>query len=146
MWKKLVGLNHGFQNQRQLRSLNVSLTRDDVMGESMYNHMLSTSLLICKHKALARVWRRTSCIPRRIQKQRRRPDGRYRAKTWRWLPVHTDIACVIPFWRTGRRPRTLLHWLRQRQHLMQAWTIVRKAGYVPESVSLGTAFGMMLVR
>ncbi|MCW0468895.1 arginine--tRNA ligase [Vibrio chagasii] len=34
---------------------------------------------------------------------------------------------------------------RQHQHLMQAWTIVRKAGYIPESVSLEHhAFGMML--
>jgi len=34
---------------------------------------------------------------------------------------------------------------RQHQHLMQAWTIARKAGYVPEQVSLEhEAFGMML--
>ncbi|MGL5992129.1 MAG: arginine--tRNA ligase, partial [Aeromonas sobria] len=34
---------------------------------------------------------------------------------------------------------------RQHQHLMQAWTITRKAGYVPESVPLEHhAFGMML--
>ncbi len=34
---------------------------------------------------------------------------------------------------------------RQHQHLMQAWAIVRKAGYVPESVPLEHhMFGMML--
>jgi hypothetical protein len=34
---------------------------------------------------------------------------------------------------------------RQHQHLMQAWTIVRKAGYVPDSVPLEHhMFGMML--
>ncbi|MGU0160458.1 arginine--tRNA ligase domain-containing protein [Escherichia coli] len=34
---------------------------------------------------------------------------------------------------------------RQHQHLMQAWAIVRKAGYVPESYRLEHhMFGMML--
>ncbi|MBO8059092.1 arginine--tRNA ligase, partial [Klebsiella pneumoniae] len=34
---------------------------------------------------------------------------------------------------------------RQHQHLMQAWTIVRKAGYIPESMTLEHhMFGMML--
>ncbi|VEC80292.1 arginyl-tRNA synthetase [Raoultella ornithinolytica] len=45
----------------------------------------------------------------------------------------------------ARRPGALLHRFPSAPALMQAWTIVRKAGYVPESVPLEHhMFGMML--
>ncbi len=49
MWKKLVDVTM-IQNQRNYDRLNVSLTRDDVMGESMYNDMLPGIVLTSKKK------------------------------------------------------------------------------------------------
>ena len=49
MWKKLVDVTM-IQNQRNYDRLNVSLTRDDVMGESMYNDMLSVIVADLKRK------------------------------------------------------------------------------------------------
>ena len=92
MWRKLVDITMS-QNQITYDRLNVTLTRDDVMGESLYNPMLP----------------------------------KYRYET-----LHAD---------------RVLYYIdsRQHQHLMQAWTIVRKAGYVPDSVPLEHhMFGMML--
>ncbi len=40
------------QNQRNYDRLNVSLTRDDVMGESMYNHMLPGIVADLKEQVL----------------------------------------------------------------------------------------------
>lgn len=39
MWRKLVDITMS-QNQLTYNRLNVTLTRDDVMGESLYNPML----------------------------------------------------------------------------------------------------------
>ena len=69
----------------------------------------------------------------------RKKDGGY-------LYTTTDIACAKYRVETLGADR-VLYFIdsRQHQHLMQAWTIARKAGYVPEQVSLEhAAFGMML--
>lgn len=63
-----------------------------------------------------------------------------------YLYTTTDIACAKYRYETLHADR-VLYFIdsRQHQHLMQAWTIVRKAGYVPESVPLEHhMFGMML--
>jgi len=63
-----------------------------------------------------------------------------------YLYTTTDIACAKYRYETLKADRVLYYIdSRQHQHLQQAWTIVRKAGYVPESVPLEHhAFGMML--
>ena len=53
MWKKLVDVTM-VQNQRNYDRLNVSLTRNDVMGESMYNHMLSNIVADLQAQGLAK--------------------------------------------------------------------------------------------
>ena len=66
--------------------------------------------------------------------------------TLRFLYTTTDIACAKYRYETLGANR-VLYFIdsRQHQHLMQAWTIVRKAGYIPENVTLEHhAFGMML--
>ncbi|HCH01636.1 MAG TPA: arginine--tRNA ligase [Vibrio sp.] len=147
MWKKLVDVTM-IQNQRNYDRLNVSLTRNDVMGESMYNDMLSIIVADLKEKGLAvesegaqvvflDEYKNKDGEPMGVIVQKR--DGGY-------LYTTTDIACAKYRYETLGADR-VLYFIdsRQHQHLMQAWTIVRKAGYVPESVSLEHhAFGMML--
>jgi arginyl-tRNA synthetase len=63
-----------------------------------------------------------------------------------FLYTTTDIACAKYRYQELGADR-VLYFIdsRQHQHLMQAWSIVRKAGYVPEEVPLEHhAFGMML--
>ncbi|MCF7354417.1 arginine--tRNA ligase [Vibrio sp. CK2-1] len=147
MWKKLVDVTM-IQNQRNYDRLNVSLSRDNVMGESMYNDMLPTIVADLKAQGLAveddgaqvvflDEYKNKDGEPMGVIVQKR--DGGY-------LYTTTDIACAKYRYETLGADR-VLYFIdsRQHQHLMQAWTIVRKAGYVPESVSLEHhAFGMML--
>ena len=52
MWRKLVDITMS-QNQLTYNRLNVTLTRDDVMGESLYNPMLPGIVADLKAKNLA---------------------------------------------------------------------------------------------
>ncbi|SJL82386.1 arginine--tRNA ligase [Vibrio palustris] len=147
MWKKLVDVTM-IQNQRNYDRLNVSLSRDNVMGESMYNNMLSDIVADLKEQGLAQEsdgaqvvyldeYKNKDGDPMGVIVQKR--DGGF-------LYTTTDIACAKYRYETLNADR-VLYFIdsRQHQHLQQAWTIVRKAGYVPESVSLEHhAFGMML--
>jgi arginyl-tRNA synthetase len=147
MWKKLVDVTM-IQNQRNYDRLNVSLTRDDVMGESMYNDMLPGIVADLKEKGIAQEddgaqvvfldeYKNKDGDPMGVIIQKR--DGGF-------LYTTTDIACAKYRYETLGANR-VLYFIdsRQHQHLMQAWTIVRKAGYVPEEVTLEHhAFGMML--
>ncbi|WP_417879206.1 arginine--tRNA ligase [Vibrio sp.] len=147
MWKKLVDVTM-IQNQRNYDRLNVSLSRDNVMGESMYNDMLPAIVADLKAQGLAveddgaqvvflNEYKNKDGEPMGVIVQKR--DGGY-------LYTTTDIACAKYRYETLGADR-VLYFIdsRQHQHLMQAWTIVHKAGYVPESVSLEHhAFGMML--
>lgn len=147
MWKKLVDVTM-VQNQRNYDRLNVSLTRDNVMGESMYNSMLAPIVADLQKQGLAvesdgaqvvylDEYKNKDGEPMGVIVQKR--DGGF-------LYTTTDIACAKYRFEELNADR-ILYFIdsRQHQHLMQAWTIVRKAGYVPESVSLEHhAFGMML--
>ncbi|GAA5646556.1 arginine--tRNA ligase [Vibrio proteolyticus] len=147
MWKKLVDVTME-QNQRNYDRLNVSLTRANVMGESMYNDMLPGIVADLKEKGLAQEddgaqvvfldeYKNKDGEPMGVIIQKR--DGGF-------LYTTTDIACAKYRYETLGADR-VLYFIdsRQHQHLMQAWTIVRKAGYVPDEVTLEHhAFGMML--
>ncbi|KII75483.1 arginine--tRNA ligase [Vibrio renipiscarius] len=147
MWKKLVDVTM-IQNQRNYDRLNVSLSRDDVMGESMYNDMLPKIVADLKAQGLAvesdgaqvvflDEYKNKDGDPMGVIVQKR--DGGY-------LYTTTDIACAKYRYEQLNADR-VLYFIdsRQHQHLMQAWTIVRKAGYVPDTMSLEHhAFGMML--
>ncbi|KJF98924.1 arginine--tRNA ligase [Photobacterium leiognathi] len=146
-WKQLVEITLK-QNQRNYDRLNVSLTDDNVMGESMYNDMLPGVVADLKEKGLAvesdgatvvylDEYKNKDGEPMGVIIQKR--DGGY-------LYTTTDIACAKYRYEKLHADR-VLYFIdsRQHQHLMMAWEIVRKAGYVPESVSLEHhAFGMML--
>ncbi|EGX2414918.1 arginine--tRNA ligase [Salmonella enterica] len=147
MWRKLVDITMT-QNQITYDRLNVTLTRDDVMGESLYNPMLPGIVADLKAKGLAVESKGATVVfldefknkegdPMGVIIQKK--DGGY-------LYTTTDIACAKYRYETLHADRVLYYIdSRQHQHLMQAWTIVRKAGYVPDSVPLEHhMFGMML--
>ncbi|MEQ4583068.1 MAG: arginine--tRNA ligase, partial [Pantoea agglomerans] len=147
MWKKLVDITMS-QNQKIYDRMNVTLTRNDVMGESLYNDMLPGIVSDLKQKGLAvESEGATVVFLDEFQNKEGEPMGVIiQKKDGGYLYTTTDIACAKYRYETLKADRVLYYIdSRQHQHLVQAWTIVRKAGYVPESVPLEHhAFGMML--
>lgn len=147
MWRKLVDITMA-QNLAIYQRLNVTLSEKDVMGESLYNSMLPEIVSDLRAKGLAVEDQGAIVVyldeftnkegePMGVIIQKK--DGGY-------LYATTDIACAKYRYEKFAADRILYYTdSRQHQHLMQAWTIVRKAGYVPDSVSLEHhMFGMML--
>ncbi|EJS8836754.1 arginine--tRNA ligase [Salmonella enterica] len=147
MWRKLVDITMT-QNQSTYDRLNVTLTRDDVMGESLYNPMLPGIVADLKAKGLAvESEGATVVFLDEFKNKEGDPMGVIiQKKDGGYLYTTTDIACAKYRYETLHADRVLYYIdSRQHQHLMQAWTIVRKAGYVPDSVPLEHhMFGMML--
>ncbi|CAM3385099.1 MULTISPECIES: arginine--tRNA ligase [Yersinia] len=147
MWRKLVDITMT-QNQISYDRLNVTLTKDDVMGESLYNSMLPGIVADLKAKGLAVESEGATVVFLDEYKNKEgEPMGVIiQKKDGGYLYTTTDIACAKYRYETLGADRVLYYIdSRQHQHLMQAWTIVRKAGYVPESVPLEHhMFGMML--
>lgn len=147
MWRELVDITMT-QNQIAYDRLNVTLTRKDVMGESLYNSMLPEIVADLQAKGLAvdsdgalvvylDEFKNKEGAPMGVIV--RKKDGAY-------LYATTDIACAKYRYQTLKANR-MLYYIdsRQHQHLTQAWTIVRKAGYVPENVPIEHhMLGMML--
>ncbi|EIX7436006.1 arginine--tRNA ligase [Escherichia coli] len=147
MWRKLVDITMT-QNQITYDRLNVTLTRDDVMGESLYNPMLPGIVADLKAKGLAvESEGATVVFLDEFKNKEGEPMGVIiQKKDGGYLYTTTDIACAKYRYETLHADRVLYYIdSRQHQHLMQVWAIVRKAGYVPESVPLEHhMFGMML--
>lgn len=147
MWKKLVDITMS-QNQLIYDRMNVTLSRKDVMGESLYNDMLPGIVADLKGKGLAVESEGATVV---FLDEYKNKDGEpmgviIQKKDGGYLYTTTDIACAKYRYETLHADRVLYYIdSRQHQHLMQAWTIVRKAGYVPDTVPLEHhAFGMML--
>ncbi|MFS7241253.1 arginine--tRNA ligase [Serratia proteamaculans] len=147
MWRKLVDITMA-QNQLTYNRLNVTLTEDDVMGESLYNAMLPGIVADLKAKGLAVESEGATVV---FLDEYKNKDGDpmgviIQKKDGGYLYTTTDIACAKYRYETLGADRVLYYIdSRQHQHLMQAWTIVRKAGYIPDSLSLEHhMFGMML--
>ncbi len=147
MWRRLVDITMA-QNQTNYDRLNVTLTSKDVMGESLYNPMLPGIVADLKAKGLAVESEGATVVFLDEYKNKEgEPMGVIiQKKDGGYLYTTTDIACAKYRFETLHADRVLYYIdSRQHQHLMQAWTIVRKAGYVPESVPLEHhMFGMML--
>jgi arginyl-tRNA synthetase len=147
MWRKLVDITLA-HNQAVYNRLNVSLTKDNVMGESMYNDMLAPLVEDLIQKGLAVESNGATVV---FLDEYKNKDGDamgviIRKKDGGYLYTTTDIACAKYRYQELGADR-VLYFIdsRQHQHLMQAWSIVRQAGYVPEAISLEHhAFGMML--
>ncbi len=147
MWRKLVDITMQ-QNQLTYQRLNVTLTEDDIMGESLYNPMLPDIVADLKAKGLAVESEGATVVFLDEYKNKEgEPMGVIiQKKDGGYLYTTTDIACA-KYRHEQLHANRVLYYIdsRQHQHLMQAWTIVRKAGYIPDSMSLEHhMFGMML--
>ncbi|MBG2922593.1 arginine--tRNA ligase [Proteus mirabilis] len=147
MWCKLVDITMQ-QNQLTYQRLNVTLTEDDIMGESLYNPMLPGIVADLKAKGLAVESEGATVVFLDEYKNKEgEPMGVIiQKKDGGYLYTTTDIACA-KYRHEQLHANRVLYYIdsRQHQHLMQAWTIVRKAGYIPDSMSLEHhMFGMML--
>lgn len=147
MWRKLVDITMQ-QNQLTYQRLNVTLTEDDIMGESLYNPMLPVIVADLKAKGLAVESEGATVVFLDEYKNKEgEPMGVIiQKKDGGYLYTTTDIACA-KYRHEQLHANRVLYYIdsRQHQHLMQAWTIVRKAGYIPDSMSLEHhMFGMML--
>lgn len=147
MWRKLVDMTMAL-NQRIYDRLNVSLTPNDVMGESLYNDMLPVIAKELEEKGLAKEDQGALVVYLdEFKNKDGDPMGVIVRKTGGgYLYATTDIACA-KYRVENLGAKRVLYFIdsRQHDHLMQAWAIARKAGYVPEDVSLEhCSFGMML--
>lgn len=147
MWRKLVDVTT-VQNQIAYQRLNVTLTHDDIMGESLYNTMLQDIVADLKAKGLAvESEGATVVFLDEFKNKEGEPMGVIiQKKDGGYLYTTTDIACAKYRYETLHADRVIYYIdSRHHQHLMQAWTIVRKAGYVPVTMPLEHhMFGMML--
>ncbi len=147
MWRKLVDITMQ-QNQETYNRLNVTLTEDDVMGESLYNDMLPGIVSDLLNRRIAEESEGAIVVYLdEFKNKEGEPMGVIiRKKDGGYLYTTTDIACA-KYRHDILHADRVLYYIdsRQHQHLMQAWTIVRKAGYIPESMTLEHhMFGMML--
>lgn len=147
MWKKLVDITMQ-QNQRNYDRLNVTLTQNDVMGESLYNPMLPEIVADLKAQGLAVEDEGAQVV---YLEEFKNKDGDpmgviVQKKDGGFLYTTTDIAAAKYRYHTLKADRALVFSdTRQSQHMQQAWLITRKAGYVPDSFQLEHKnFGMML--
>ncbi|WP_426414953.1 arginine--tRNA ligase [Aestuariirhabdus sp. LZHN29] len=147
MWRKLVDVTM-VQNQITYDRLNVNIGPKDTMGESMYNDMLPAIVTDLKAKGIA-VEDDGALVVFLDEFKGKDGDAMgviIQKRDGGFLYTTTDIACAKYRYETLGADRVLYYIdARQAQHLQHAWTIVRKAGYVPESVPLEHhAFGVML--
>lgn len=147
MWEKLVDITMT-QNQRNYHRLNVTLTTQDVMGESLYNPMLPDIVADLTAKGLA-IENEGALVV--YLDEFKNKDGEpmgviVQKKDGGFLYTTTDIAAAKYRYETLKADRALVFSdTRQSQHMQQAWLITRKAGYVPDSFKLEHHnFGMML--
>ncbi|XKM14497.1 arginine--tRNA ligase [Orbaceae bacterium ac157xtp] len=147
MWQKLVDITMT-QNLATYNRLNVTLSRDDTMGESLYNDMLPKVVEDLKNKGLAVESNGATVVFLDEYKNKegepmgviiQKSDGGY-------LYATTDIAAIKYRYENLHADRILYYTdSRQHQHLEQVWLIAQKAGYIPESLKLEHhMFGMML--
>lgn len=147
MWRKLVDITMT-QNIATYKRLNVTLSLEDTMGESIYNELLPKVVNDLKNQGLAvesdgalvvflDEFKNKEGEPMGVIIQKR--DGGY-------LYATTDIAAIKYRYEQLHAERILYYTdSRQHQHLEQVWAIVHKAKYVPESLKLEHhMFGMML--
>lgn len=152
LWRKLVQMTMS-QNQKIYQRLNVLLTPEDVMGESLYNPMLPEIVADLEAKGLAvesdgaKVVFLPELENRELKNKQGEPMGVIIQKSdGAFLYSTTDIACAKYRYERFGADRILYYVdSRQQQHLAQSWSIARLAGYIPAHVSLEHHhFGMML--
>ncbi|ADV33843.1 arginyl-tRNA synthetase [Candidatus Blochmanniella vafra str. BVAF] len=138
IWQHLVNISVS-NNQKLYNRLNITLKKSDIMGESMYQNMLPHIVRDLKNKKIAVTSNNATVVfLNKDQKNEyyssfgviiQKKDGGYLYST-------TDIACIKYRCEILHADRIIYYTdSRQKQHLLQAWKIAHKAGYIPKSVS-----------
>ncbi|MDT9587316.1 MAG: arginine--tRNA ligase [Candidatus Arsenophonus melophagi] len=147
IWRKLVDISMA-QNHKTYQRLNVTLTENDVMGESLYNNMLPDIVADLAAKGLAVKSDGAMVV---YLDEFKKKDGSsigviIQKKDGGYLYTTTDIACAKYRHEILNAERVLYYTdSRQHQYLIKTWAIARKAGYIPDTMSLEHhMFGMML--
>ena len=137
-WKKLIDITMS-QNQTLYNRLNISLSQENIMGESFYNPMLPEIVSDLLSKNIATKDQGATVVFLEEFKNR---DGNpmgviIQKKDGAYLYTTTDIACLKYRYETLKADR-ILYCIdaRQNQHLQQIWAISKKANYISEDVSL----------
>ncbi|BGI51037.1 MAG: arginine--tRNA ligase [Arsenophonus endosymbiont of Ceratovacuna japonica] len=147
MWRKLVDITMIY-NQKIYHRLNVTLTKNDIMGESLYNNMLPNIVndLISKGLAVKSNGAIVVYLDEFKNKAGNTMGVIIQKKDGGYLYTTTDIACIKYRYEILHADRILYYTdSRQHQHLIQVWDIARKASYIPMNMSLEHhIFGMIL--
>ncbi|GAB2190717.1 arginine--tRNA ligase [Sessilibacter sp. MAH1] len=146
LWEQFreISFSHG---EDIYEKLNVTLTRDDVMGESAYNTDLPVVVqdLIDKGMAVEDQGAIVVFLDEFADKDGNPSPVIIRKREGAYLYATTDLSCLR--YRVGTlKGDRLMYFIDARQslHMQQVFTIGRKAGYVPDSVSLEhLGFGTM---
>lgn len=147
IWKKLVSITM-LENHRIYKRLNVTLKECHTMGESVYNKMLPDIVQDLKNKKIA-IEKNGSTIVflKEFNNRLGEPMGVViQKKDKGFLYSTTDIACFKYRYQKLHADRIIYYTdTRQHQHLIQTWTIAKKANYISQELLLEHhTFGMML--
>ncbi|ACL30059.1 arginine--tRNA ligase [Buchnera aphidicola] len=147
IWKKLVSITM-LENCKIYKRLHVTLKKKHTMGESIYNKMLPNIIEDLKNKKIA-IEKNGSTIVflKEFKNRLGEPMGVViQKKDKGFLYSTTDIACLKYRYQVLHADRIIYYTdSRQHQHLLQAWTIAKKALYISQNLLLEHhIFGMML--
>ncbi len=137
LWEQFreISFSHG---EEIYKKLNVSLTRDDVMGESAYNDDLANVVqdLMDKGFAVEDQGAIVVFLDEFADKDGKPSPVIIRKREGAYLYATTDLACLR--YRVGKlNADRLMYFIDARQslHMQQVYTIGKKAGYIDDTVS-----------
>ncbi|VFP84922.1 Arginine--tRNA ligase [Buchnera aphidicola (Cinara splendens)] len=138
------------KNNEVYKKLNVSLTNNDVRGESFYNGMLPDIISDLKKKKIAIYHEGSIIVPLKKFKNRigQNMGVVIKKSNGAFLYTTTDIAC-LKYRCNILKAHKIIYYVdkRQTQHLLQIWEIARKAKYVNINTILEHhSFGMILYK
>lgn len=149
IWKKLVSITMNY-NYNIYTKLNVTLKKQHTMGESLYNKMLPEIVKDLKEKKIAQEKNGATIV---ILDEFKNKLGKsmgviIQKEDQAFLYATTDIACLKYRYETLHANRIIYYTdSRQKQHLLQTWSIAKKANYIPQDLLLEHhAFGMILYK
>ncbi|WII95815.1 arginine--tRNA ligase [Moraxella haemolytica] len=147
LWQQLVDVTMN-QCQATYDRLNVTLTKKDIMGESLYNPILQGVVDSLIEKGIATKDDGATVVYMDEYKNKEgNPLGVIVQKNdGGFLYTTTDIAAAHYRYKTlGADEVIIFTDARQAQHMKQAWAIARLGGFVPDDFKMNHfTFGMML--
>lgn len=138
IWKNIVKISI-LNNQKIYSRLNITLKEKNVMGESLYHTFLPGIITDLKKKGLAVISNEAVVVfIENAHNKFGKPFGVIiQKKDGAYLYSTTDIACIKYRCETLQANKIIYYTdSRQKQHLLHAWKIAQKSGYIKKSVSL----------